>query len=65
MGLYHADGITPEALFTDVFDGKAPEEEFVITRKDLDDEAEKDVCAGRMAASAGSGGDALTILLKK
>ena len=41
VALYHADGITPEALFTDVFDGKAPEEEFVITRKDLDDEAER------------------------
>ena len=41
VALYHADGITPEALFTDVFDGNAPEEEFVITRKDLDDEAER------------------------
>ena len=41
VALYHADGITPEALFTDVFDGTAPEEEFVITRKDLDDEAER------------------------
>lgn len=41
VALYHADGITPEALFTDVFDGKAPEEELVITRKDLDDEAER------------------------
>lgn len=41
VALYHADGITPEALFTDMFDGKAPEEEFVITRKDLDDEAER------------------------
>ena len=41
VALYHADGITPEALFTDVFDGKAPEKEFVITRKDLDDEAER------------------------
>ena len=41
VALYHADGITPEALFTDVFDGKAPEEEFVITRKDLDAEAER------------------------
>lgn len=41
VALYHADGITPEALFTDVFDGKAPEEEFVITRRDLDEEAER------------------------
>lgn len=41
VALYHADGITPEAILTDVFYGKPPEEEMVITRKDIDDEAEK------------------------
>lgn len=39
VALYHADKITPEALFTDVFGGQPPEDEFVITRRDLDDEA--------------------------
>ncbi len=41
VALYHVDGVTPEALLTDVFAGKKPEEEFVITRRDLDEEAEK------------------------
>lgn len=41
VALYHADGVTPEAILTDVFAGKRPEEEFVITRKDINDEAEK------------------------
>ena len=41
VGLYHVDGVTPEAILTDVFAGRQPEEEFVITRRDLDEEAEK------------------------
>lgn len=41
VALYHADEITPEAILTDVFHGKSPEEEFVITRKDLDEETER------------------------
>lgn len=41
VALYHVDGVTPEALLTDVFAGKEPEEEFVITRRELDEEAEK------------------------
>lgn len=46
VALYHADGITPEAILTDVFAGKAPEEEMVITRKDIDDAAEKMTSTG-------------------
>ena len=46
MALYHADGITPEAILTDVFAGKAPEEEMVITRKDIDDAAMKMTSTG-------------------
>ena len=41
VALYHVDGVTPEAVLTDVFGGRQPEEEFVITRRDLDEEAEK------------------------
>ena len=46
VALYYADGITPEAILTDVFAGKAPEEEMVITRKDIDDAAEKMTSTG-------------------
>ena len=46
VALYHADGIMPEAILTDVFAGKAPEEEMVITRKDIDDAAEKMTSTG-------------------
>ena len=51
VALYHADGITPEAILTDVFAGKAPEEEMVITRKDIDDAAEKMTSTGRESLS--------------
>lgn len=39
VALYHIDGVTPEAILTDPFDGRKPEEEFSVTRTDLDREA--------------------------
>lgn len=40
VALYHIDGVTPEAILTDPFAGGKPEEEFSVTRGDLDREAE-------------------------
>lgn len=41
VALYHVNGVTPEAMFKDVFAGKKPEKEFTITRKDLNDQMER------------------------
>ncbi len=41
VALYHIDGVTPEALLQDPFGGRAPEEEFSVTRELLDEEAQR------------------------
>ena len=41
VALYHIDGVTPEAVLSDVFAGQRPEKEILITRNDLDDTAAK------------------------
>lgn len=41
VALYHAVGVTPEAFRNDPFDGKAPQREALITRRDLDEAAQK------------------------
>ena len=38
VALYHAIGVTPEALSSDPFGNKKPHEEVVVTRQDLDEE---------------------------
>ncbi|MDL2273136.1 aconitase X catalytic domain-containing protein [Oscillospiraceae bacterium OttesenSCG-928-G22] len=37
VALYHAAGVTPEAIHTDPFEGRAPKEELLVTRALLDE----------------------------
>ena len=40
IALYHINGVTPEAILQDPFQGNKPEDEFVITRQMLDETAD-------------------------
>ena len=41
VALYHVQNVTPETIGRDVFEGQKPQEEFLVTRADLDREQER------------------------